>query len=270
MRDPNGTARASRDRRDDAHRGRARRRARSGPSASPEPQRPAYHAGRGEGAGALAVGRWQTAPFRAGGVPHRRIEDWQYSDLRAALSAPAAVADSALAVHPFTEVSGTRLDISDGVLTSDLAKLPPTLEACDLSQLDAAPGWVRAHLGAQEAREMAAASLALLAGGVALRVKSGVTVEEPLHLNFVSSAAHHARVLVVLEDGASLTLLESHDNAAPLANLGVEIVLGEKAELTHLRLARRAETAGQAIASASNTSVASSRDSPAPPCSSPR
>ncbi len=185
------------------------------------------------------------AAFRAGGVPHRRIEDWKYSDLRTALSSPAAVAEGAPTIAPFTDIAGTRLDIRDGVLASDLSKVPPTLEVCDLSDLDAAPDWVRAQFGAQEAREMAAASLALLAGGVALRVKSGVTVEEPLHLNFTSSSAHHARVLVVLEDDASLTLLESHAHAAVLANLGVEIVLGEKAELTHLRLAASAETAVQ-------------------------
>ncbi|MDE2074932.1 MAG: Fe-S cluster assembly protein SufD [Alphaproteobacteria bacterium] len=185
------------------------------------------------------------AAFQAGGVPHRRVEDWKYSDLRSALSSPAAVVETAPAPAPFADIAGLRLEIRDGVLRSDLAKLPPTLEACDLSQLDAAPDWVRAQFGAQDAKEMAAASLALMAGGVALRVKSGVAVEEPLQLNFTSSSAHHARVLVVLEDGASLTLLESHDNAAPLANLGVEIVLGEKAQLTHLRLAHSAETAVQ-------------------------
>ena len=185
------------------------------------------------------------AVFRATGVPHRRIEDWKYSDLRAALSSPAAAAAPAPTPAPFAGIAGTRLEIRDGVLASKLSSLPPTIEACDLSALEAAPDWVRAQLGAQEAKEMAAASLALLAGGVALRVKSGVTVEEPLQLNFTSSAAHHARVLVVLEDGAALTLLESHDNAAPLANLGVEIVLGEQAQLTHLRLAHSAETAVQ-------------------------
>jgi Fe-S cluster assembly protein SufD len=84
---------------------------------------------------------------------------------------------------------------------------------------------------------MAAASLALMAGGVALRVHSGVMVEEPLHLNFVSQLAHHGRVLIVLEDGAALTLLESHSNATSFANLGVEIMLAEKAVLTHIRLA---------------------------------
>jgi Fe-S cluster assembly protein SufD len=42
----------------------------------------------------------------------------------------------------------------------------------------------------------------------------------------------------VLEDGAALTLLESHANATSFANLGVEFVLGEKAVLTHIRVAQ--------------------------------
>ena len=182
--------------------------------------------------------------FRAKGVPHRRVEDWKYSDLRAALSAEAAVPALA-ATSPFADIPGTQLDIRDGKLITALSEMPKPVEAFDLSSLAAAPEWVQAHLGQTGKDGMAAASLALMAGGVALRVKSGVMVEEPVHLNFFSKAAHHGRVLIVLEDGATLTLLESHANAASLANLGVEIVLGEKASLTHTRLAQSAAEAVQ-------------------------
>ena len=149
------------------------------------------------------------AAYRAKGVPHRRVEDWKYSDLRAVLSADAAV-PVATAGNPFAEIAGTRLDIRDGKLVTALAAMPKTVDAFDLANVANAPDWVQAHLGRTGKDGMAAASLALMAGGVALRVASGVMVEEPLHLNFVSEAAHHGRVLIVLEDGAALTLLESH------------------------------------------------------------
>ena len=195
------------------------------------------------GAGAsLPGGGWAEArrdaalaEFLSRGVPHRRVEDWKYSDLRAALSAETEVAGTD-AGNPFAAIPGTRLDLVDGRLTTAIADMPKTVEAFDLADLANAPDWVRAHLGKTGKDGMAAASLALMAGGVALRVKSGVMVEEPVHLNFVSEVAHHGRVLIVLEDGAALTLLESHVHAASLANLGVEIVLGEKAMLTHVRL----------------------------------
>lgn len=204
------------------------------------------------GAGAkLAGAPWLEArrkaaltAYRAKGVPHRRVEDWKYSDLRAALQAEAA-ASGVTAANPFSGIDGTRLDLRDGKLATALAGMPKTVEAFDLSNLAAAPDWVQAHLGRTGKDGMAAASLALLVGGVALRVKSGVVAEKPVHLNFVSETAHHGRALIVLEDGAALTLLESHANAGSLANLGVEIVLGEKASLTHIRLAQSAAEAVQ-------------------------
>lgn len=184
------------------------------------------------------------ADYRACGVPHRRVEDWKYSDLRAALQVEAG-APAVTAANPFEGIEGSRLDICDGKLATSLAGMPETVEAFDLSDLVNTPDWVRAHLGRTGKDGMAAASLALMAGGVALRVKSGVTVEVPLHLNFASRTAHHGRALVLLEDGAALTLLESHANAATLANLGVEIVLGEKSALTHIRLAQSSAEAVQ-------------------------
>jgi Fe-S cluster assembly protein SufD len=177
------------------------------------------------------------ADYLSRGVPHHRVEDWKYSDLRAALSADAAVSEAA-AGNPFAEIHGTRLDLRDGKLTTAIADMPKTVEAFDLADLAGAPDWVQANLGKTGKDGMAAASLALMAGGIALRVHSGVMVEEPVQLAFVSREAHHARVLIVVEDGAALTLLESHAHAASLANLGVEIVLGEKAMLTHIRLAQ--------------------------------
>ena len=185
------------------------------------------------------------AEFRAKGLPHRRVDDWKYSDLRAVLQSGAGAAAAAPAADIFAGISGTRLEMRDGKLETALGGIPATVDAFDLGQLAAAPDWVQTHLGRTGKDGMAAASLALLAGGVALRVKSGMMVEEPLHLNFVSEAAHHGRILIVLEDGAALTLLESHTNAASLANLGIEIVLGEKAVLTHIRLAQSSAEAVQ-------------------------
>jgi Fe-S cluster assembly protein SufD len=107
------------------------------------------------------------------------------------------------------------------------------------------PGWVSENLGKTSRNGMADASLALMAGGLALRVRSGVAVEKPLCLNIISDAAHHMRLLLVVEDGADLTLLEHHAHAASLANIGFEIVLGAKAALTHVRVAQSAHDAVQ-------------------------
>lgn len=183
--------------------------------------------------------------FRAKGVPHRRVEEWKYSDLRAALEAGTAVGKIASPKNPFAGIAGTRFDFIDGKLVTATDAAPATMEAFDLANLKTAPEWVRRHLGKTGADGMAAASLALMEGGIALHVGSGVTVEEPVHLNFISAKPHHARVLIAMEDRASLTLIESHANASTLANLGIEIVLGENTALTHVRLAEGAAEAVQ-------------------------
>jgi Fe-S cluster assembly protein SufD len=75
---------------------------------------------------------------------------------------------------------------------------------------------------------------------VALRVPSGVAVEKALL--FGLSGPGHVRVLLVLEAGASLTLLEANETVGP-RNAGVEIVLGAGAALEHVRI----EQAGDAV-----------------------
>ena len=110
------------------------------------------------------------ALFRARGVPHRRIEDWKYSDLKSALGEGgigAAVAQWQILHQP------------DGVELFDLTQSNP-------------PEWVLANFARTTANTMSAASLALSKGGVALRVPKGVCITDPLKLDF-TAAGHVAR-----------------------------------------------------------------------------
>lgn len=181
-----------------------------------------------------ARGAAALADLRNHGLPHRRVEDWKYSDLRDALNAR-AISSAPTAEAAFGGLHAATLTLRDGAV-SGCAALPPIFEAVDLAQ-EGAPDWVKAHLGKLISEGMAGAALALMRGGVAIRVPSGVIAEAPLHLDFVSTEAHHACVLLLLEEGASLTLLESHRHAAQLANAAMEIVLGSGAKLNHVRFA---------------------------------
>jgi Fe-S cluster assembly protein SufD len=79
-------------------------------------------------------------------------------------------------------------------------------------------------------------------GGVAIRATG--TKSAALHLVLVSpprphAVISHARVLVVVEEGGKLTLLESHLGGGrdqTLANLGMELILRPNAQLDHVRL----------------------------------
>jgi len=155
--------------------------------------------------------------FRARGVPHRRVEAWKYSDLRASLE-DAAVVEAGTAVWT-------------------LASLPTGVESFDLGDLSHAPDWVSRNLGTLGTiGAMDAASLAFAKGGLALRISGAVA--EPLRLRLTGQG--HARLLVVLEPGASATLVERHGAETNLRNTGTEIVLGAGAQFEHLRIAEEA------------------------------
>ncbi|HKQ45506.1 MAG TPA: SufD family Fe-S cluster assembly protein, partial [Rhizomicrobium sp.] len=145
------------------------------------------------------------------GVPHRRIEEWKYSDLKSALGEKGLGA------------------VTAGWLVGNL---PSGVELFDLAQSDP-PAWVMDHIARPTQNVMRAASLALSAGGVALRVPKGARIADPLKLDFTGPG--HVRGLLVLEAGASLTLVEGV-GIADFRNVGFEIVLGEGASLEHVRI----------------------------------
>ena len=191
--------------------------------------------------------------FASVGVPHRRVESWKYSDLASALEAklePAAPLrgpiDADLLADPFAGVPGKRLLLIDGFL-SDAGELPAGVDVADLSGLNAsAPDWVQTHFGVMAVgadQPLGAASLALMRGGVVIRVRKNADVTLSLafaHTLRAANSAEHIRVLIVVEEGASLLLLESHTGGTGtgqlLVNLGMELVLDQNARLEHIRL----------------------------------
>jgi Fe-S cluster assembly protein SufD len=155
------------------------------------------------------------------GVPHRRVEAWKYSDLRAVLEAANDV-----------ELPGIAWSIS---------RLPDGVEQFDLANLPEAPDWVRAHLGKSAAAStMPAASLAFAGSGFALRV-SRRTVEP---LRIVLSGSGHLRALIVLEADTALTIVET-PAAGSFSNVGIEAVVGPRAQLVLVRIAEQSPSAVQ-------------------------
>jgi Fe-S cluster assembly protein SufD len=185
--------------------------------------------------------------FHVSGIPHRRVEEWKYSDLRNALESPRTPAMILkTAADPFAAIAGVQFLVKDGRLeTSKLGgALPQGVELVDLAALgEDAPVWVKSHLGdVLKGDGIGHASLALMQGGVALRISAEVATS--LQLRFVQwDDAVHARVLIVVEEGASLLLLESHASGEGLSDIGVELVLATNARATHVRLADTAQEA---------------------------
>ncbi len=193
--------------------------------------------------------------FAATGVPTRRMEAWKYTDLAGALDGelePATLfrADTAATTTDvFADLPGTRVVLMNGFLHYiGGTALTDDIDIVDLTQLSArTPEWVRLYLGTGPTGGgpgLGTASLALMRGGIAVRVRAGAQGLSPLHLRFINPSRSqplmcHSRVLIVLEEDAQLDLLESHSGVTSeqvLANLGVEFVLKKNARLNQIRV----------------------------------
>jgi Fe-S cluster assembly protein SufD len=90
--------------------------------------------------------------------------------------------------------------------------------------------------------KFAAMAEALADGGVFVYVPRGVKVELPLHsVAWLTGPAHFSRVVIVVDDGASATVV--HETASPEHAAGqalhvgtVEVLVGKKAHLTFVEL----------------------------------
>jgi Fe-S cluster assembly protein SufD len=188
------------------------------------------------------------AAFASTGVPTRRVEAWKYTDLAASLAEtlePATrVREHGIDGGAFADIPGARLTFVGGFLHA-VDGLEAGVETVDLGTIDSStPAWVKEHLGLLAAgadQPLGAASLALMRSGVAVRVRAP---NAALHLDFLNphrrgDFVSHGRVLIVIEEGASLRLMESHTGEGTdqsFANLGIELVLMPGAKLEHMRL----------------------------------
>ena len=135
------------------------------------------------------------------GLPHRRIEAWKYTDLRARLdevhpliaALGAAVDDAALEAalgKPIAALTAYCLVLVEGELRVDLSDMAALREAgADVASLahvlEMPPEWLKETLGQVNPREddaVLALNTALMTGGVALRLPERVTLEKPIHV----------------------------------------------------------------------------------------
>jgi Fe-S cluster assembly protein SufD len=182
------------------------------------------------------------------GLPHRRIEAWHYTDLRAKMrraEAPAPHAAIAAPAMPLGDGLATALFVN-GWRQGALPSLPGSTILGLAEALAANDAATMALIGkAFDTTEDAVSNLntAFMTDGLVIRVPAGITVETPFHVAFetvlAQAAAMTTRVIVELGAGASLTLVESHrgpDGIAYQTNTMLEVSLGEGAMIEHVRV----------------------------------
>jgi Fe-S cluster assembly protein SufD len=195
--------------------------------------------------------------FAKEGLPHRRVEEWKYTDLRALMreakplaSPPGAAAKAAAkgAGALLGDIEARRLVFVDGAFVaelSEIADLEPGLSVRSLADaLSDGDPTLAAHLGklAPASDVAVALNTALMGDGAVVRIAAGSTIERPLHLLFVASgapAATFVRSLVVVESRARAMLIESHEGPAGgdyQVNAALELFVGDEAHVDHVKI----------------------------------
>jgi Fe-S cluster assembly protein SufD len=192
------------------------------------------------------------------GLPHRRIEDWKYTDLRVLMrevlplaAAPDAAAlkraGAALKLHAIDGVR--RLVLVDGAFAPKLSETGSLEKGLGIRTLrEALEGGdtaLHAQLFAPENSDpMVALNSAMMTDGLVIDVADGAVLTQPLHIVHIASgavpSAMFTRSLLNLGKAANATLVESYiateDAKTYQAHDSLIVSIGDGARLDHVRL----------------------------------
>jgi Fe-S cluster assembly protein SufD len=209
------------------------------------------------GVGKVADHRRQAfEAYERAGLPHRRIEDWKYTDLRALMRevlphAPApdaAALERARAALKSNAVEGAaKLVLVDGVFVrelSDVAELGAGASIRTLREILENSGNEAGAdlLITKPADAMLSLNAALVTDGVVVSVADGTALSRPIQIVHVATApaAAFTRSHLRVGKGSRVTFVESFVAAEGArsyqANDAVIVWIGDGAELSHVRL----------------------------------
>ncbi|WP_170182176.1 Fe-S cluster assembly protein SufD [Phreatobacter stygius] len=218
----------------------------------------AYTAADGSGGEALqALRAAGFQRFEMLGLPHRRVEEWKYTDLRAMVREAKPLAgtpDAATmlavktALYDLPRVGDCRVVVLDGTFApelSDIAKLPDGVSVSSLAEaLVRRPAIATRLAGSAMAQANVAFALngAFLTDGLLIEIAAGAEVGHALDLVSIASngAARFitSRNLLLVGEGASAGIVETHigpDGLDYQKNSVLQIVVGDGATLEHGR-----------------------------------
>lgn len=188
------------------------------------------------------------ARFKSLGLPHRRIEEWKYTDLRALIKdvTPTTAGGDAQTIAAtyasvLKGVDAVTFVFVDGTLVlSPIVVLPGVTVESLASRLASSPdALTRAVPDGIDvgATSLIALNAALASSGAVISVADGVKPEIPLHLVFVSTGRSTVRNSIAIGVGAEATIIESHvSTASAVRNESAvcDLTVGRDAVLHHL------------------------------------
>ena len=223
--------------------------------------------------GGKAVGDARRAAitrFNSSGLPHRRVEEWKYTDLRAGLkdalalslddAAKVTIGDLIVALGPLAHVEAHRITFVNGRMRPELSDLEgadgsgqTTAGGIDVKPLAgslmSAPDKVGAGLAATSGPPddaVQALNTAYMTDGAVVRIAANSKPAKPLlivHVRAGPEARFTAvRNIISAAEGSEATILEAHvvlPGAAPDGQINAltEVTTGAHANLTHIKVA---------------------------------
>jgi Fe-S cluster assembly protein SufD len=193
--------------------------------------------------------------FAGLGLPHRRIEEWKYTDLRAALretpapaigdATPVTAAELDAALDGLATLDAHRIVFVNGTYRSQLstqAKMKGVDVASLAGVLDTSPE-VLDRPAALSQDAVIALNTAFATDGVLVHIKEGVQLAKPLLVVFVRAGREPrlvtTRNVIKAGDGAQVTLIEAHVTlagaSAGQANTLAQVAVGAGANVTHVK-----------------------------------
>lgn len=206
------------------------------------------------------------AHFAAGGLPHRRVEAYHFTDLRSRMASappPATRIDGRVtpSADLFAEVGAARAVFVDGFFRADLSDLTGlgdgvsvTSIATALASNDPALAALGGRIGADPAVSgdpLVSLVSAFYGDGLIVRVSDGATGARPLEIRHLSSGASvsaFVRHALVVGEGASISVIESHESPDGVdfhAHTLVEATLTAEATVTWLDRQREGDAASR-------------------------
>jgi Fe-S cluster assembly protein SufD len=202
--------------------------------------------------------------FEQKGLPHRRVEEWKYTDLRALMRDAKPLAeppDSAAKLKAksagafLAGVNARRIVIVDGAFAADLSDLAGLEEGLSIGSLAEALSKGEAEVIERLTRRSQLAddpafalNTAMMSDGAVIRVAEGANIARPVHLVFVTTATKpvsvFTRSLVSVGKGASAALIESHegpDGVDHQVNHALHVAVADHGRLDHVKVGREGD-----------------------------
>ena len=200
--------------------------------------------------------------FAAAGLPHRRIEAWHYTDLRALMreALPVASKPDSTTLGPINQelagrptLGGGRLVIVDGTFVPSLSDALPagaTVRALSEVLSEARPDMIDllSAKGFGGGDAILALNAAMMQDGVVVEIAPGADIPDPIEIVYATAtpgpAARFHRSLVVVGDGAKVRIAESSIGRGGRSGQTFGCLIfkvGDRAEVGHTCALTRAE-----------------------------